>query len=313
MPQALVGIERTRGAREPVLTFVVLIVLFLCSGTLTFAHAGAPKSRHYSDDPLSIDISGSEADVISALQEVLAEPDIHGTNSYEKDKVLKGAKTADKTTIFEPWTEGGHVFYKVAQDVLAPRHFKDTGDIGTVAVRYIIQPVDPHTTHIRIDAAFLETARRELHPSDGSVEIAEFGVIREHLDKLVARRNAPPISPSESSSTIAEPAPVHPAVTSSLTPRPAAPIAPPVAAVAEGPSLGDLEAKVTALRRQVEAQITASDAHLKAAPYKSAANVVSLPPQTQVVVLIVTKYWFGVETADGHHGWLPRTQVEFVQ
>jgi len=38
------------------------------------------------------------------------------------------------------WTEGGKVFYKVRQQALDPRNFKDSGDVGTLAVRYVLQP-----------------------------------------------------------------------------------------------------------------------------------------------------------------------------
>jgi hypothetical protein len=309
----ILGTERTLASRGRIFTIVAILVLSLCVVASTSAFAGAPKERHYSDDPLSIDIAGSEADVLSALEEVLNDQNIHGTNSYEKDKTLKGAQKAETTSIFAPWAEGGHVFYKVARDVLSPRHFKDAGDQGTVAVRYVVQAVDAHTTHIRIDAAYVETARRELHPSDGNVEIAEFGEIRDRLDKLVAKRNVPPpVSPNESSSKSTDPENVNTATIARLKPAPA--VAVPVPSPAPvAPSIDELQSKVAALRRQVEAQVIARDAHLKAAPYKSAANVAQLPAQTHIVVLIITRYWFGVETPDGHHGWIPRSQVEFLQ
>jgi len=35
-----------------------------------------------------------------------------------------------------------------------------------------------------------------------------------------------------------------------------------------------------------------------------------LPRRTEVVVLIITPYWYGVETADRHRGWVHRSQLE---
>jgi hypothetical protein len=36
----------------------------------------------------------------------------------------------------------------------------------------------------------------------------------------------------------------------------------------------------------------------------------SLPAGSDVVILIVTSYWYGVETEEGEHGWIHRSQLE---
>jgi hypothetical protein len=56
--------------------------------------------------------------------------------------------------------------------------------------------------------------------------------------------------------------------------------------------------------------VKASGTSLKSAPYKSAANLQALAPYTDVVVLVVTPYWYGVQTADGHRGWVYHGEVE---
>jgi hypothetical protein len=38
--------------------------------------------------------------------------------------------------------------------------------------------------------------------------------------------------------------------------------------------------------------------------------VKSLEAGAEVVILIVTPYWYGVETTDGQHGWINRQQLE---
>jgi hypothetical protein len=36
----------------------------------------------------------------------------------------------------------------------------------------------------------------------------------------------------------------------------------------------------------------------------------SLEPGIEVMILISTPYWYGVETHDGQHGWIRRDQLE---
>jgi hypothetical protein len=56
--------------------------------------------------------------------------------------------------------------------------------------------------------------------------------------------------------------------------------------------------------------VKAPGADLKAAPFFSSSNVATLPAYTELMVVIVTPHWLGVETPDGHRGWLRLDQVE---
>jgi hypothetical protein len=38
--------------------------------------------------------------------------------------------------------------------------------------------------------------------------------------------------------------------------------------------------------------------------------VKTLAAYTEVVIVIVTPHWFGVETPDGQRGWLPTEELE---
>jgi hypothetical protein len=72
----------------------------------------------------------------------------------------------------------------------------------------------------------------------------------------------------------------------------------------------ELQAEITSLRHEVERRVKAPGADLKAAPFRSAASLKPLPAFTEVVVLIVTPHWLGVETPEGQRGWLPIEQLE---
>ena len=75
----------------------------------------------------------------------------------------------------------------------------------------------------------------------------------------------------------------------------------------------DLQQQVNDLHHELERQVKAPGADLKAAPFRSAATVRELPSKTSVLVLIVTPHWLGIETPDGQRGWLPVEQLEQFQ
>ena len=66
------------------------------------------------------------------------------------------------------------------------------------------------------------------------------------------------------------------------------------------------------LRRQVERIIKAPGGQLKSAPFQTATSLKTLEAGTEVVILITTPYWYGVETEDGQHGWVHRSQLELL-
>jgi hypothetical protein len=72
----------------------------------------------------------------------------------------------------------------------------------------------------------------------------------------------------------------------------------------------EMQEEIVSLRHQLERRVKAPGADLKAAPFQSAANLKTLSAFTEVVVLIVTPHWLGVETPDGQRGWLRLSQLE---
>ena len=72
----------------------------------------------------------------------------------------------------------------------------------------------------------------------------------------------------------------------------------------------NLEERVKDLRKQLERQVKAPGAPLKSAPFHTASTVQSLPPGTEILILISTPYWYGIETHEGQHGWIMRDQLE---
>lgn len=242
-----------------------------------------------------------EADVLQAVHEVAADQIVHGTFSYEKEKILYGAHAADSSTAFHDSPGGPNVFYKVAEPVLAPRYFKDSGDVGTLTVRYAVQAAGPATTNIQIDAVFID-ARHKAHASEGGVESAEYAAIKEHLQAIALKHQQEEEEAQDLDRRRKQ--------AEEQKQRPAKMELPAISSVPAGDSAKDLEAKIEQVRRQVEFRVKDAATPLKSAPFKSASNLQLLAARTEVVVLILTPYWYGVETEDGHRGWVQRSQLE---
>ncbi|HVO62861.1 MAG TPA: SH3 domain-containing protein [Terriglobales bacterium] len=277
-------------------------VVFALVAVLLLAVICAPQlfAASSSETALLVQINAPEADVLRAVQEVTEDQIIHGTYSYEKERTLYGAHAANAARVFGKWDQPGKVFYKVADNVLAPKFFKDSQDVGTISVRYVIQPIEAGTTSVRIDAIFVD-ARNVKHASKGSVEAAEYGAIQQHIQSLQTEQKQTEQAAQE---VAAERAARTAKVPAARTP------ADPGDSWSLGLTVPQLEQRVAELRREVELLTRESGASLKAAPYRSAATLASLPARTQVAVEVLTPYWYGVETEDGHRGWIHRSEVE---
>ena len=275
-----------------------LLALILFANLLACAFPAA-SPKELTTPGMTREFVAPLAPVRQAVVSVQKDHIIHGTLIFDKDPILTGAEAVDSTALFDPWKAGGEVFYKIRNQAIAPRHFLESADQGIIAVRYVITPVTEERTRVHIDAVYVETAHRVYHASDGSVEKAEMKEIKDALDSMIqAEMDAADARRREQSAELVrqsyvgqredEAARLDKAQTSAK----------------------DLEQEVAALRRELERRVKAPGADLKAAPYQSSANLKTLAAYTNVVVLIVTPHWLGVETPEGQHGWLPVSQLE---
>jgi hypothetical protein len=280
---------------------------------------------------LIVNVPFPESEVALVVQDVTQNGLIRGTKEYNKDEYISGATPATSTKIFKEWTDGGKVFYKVRLKAIDPRNFKNGGDVGTLAVRYVIQPQGDKNTVVHIDALFVEDFRKTVHLSDGSVESAEYKDIHDRLDAIESMRSQTVEAEKEKLEQAARkqlPVPATEPAQSTETPTIATPSAPAPAVLESssqvGPSAGDaspnpsvppsaaltLEERVHDLRQQLERLVKAPGGALKSAPFHTASTLQSLPAGTEVMIVISTTYWVGVETHDGQHGWMLRDQLE---
>jgi len=277
------------------------IVLLSAWLALTTAPSHGGERAKKSDYALgfSTEIPSPESIVLDAVEDVVNNGIIQGSKEYSKDPYIDQASAAASSALFPPWKADGKVFYKVRSKVLAPSNFKESQDEGTLAVRYVVQSKDPARTILRIDAVFVEDFRRVAHISTGSVESAEYKDIQDHVDAIELKNKQAVESERHRQQLLAEQA-----LKKKREQEEAAALA------ADPSSATDLEQRVQMLRRQVERIVKAPGAELRAAPFQSATTLKTLAPGAEVVILITTPYWYGVETADGEHGWIHHQQVE---
>lgn len=276
-------------------TWTVLLLSFLAVNAFTMAVA-----LHADDESPGyvFDLAAPDSEVVGIVKDVANDPILHGTYVYEKEKTLTGALPADSSSAFSPWQGPGRVFYKIRTDALSPRHFKDSTDVGTITVRYVVIPESATHTRLRIDAVFVENGRHKVHISDGSVETAEFGAIQAAVEKYHRDQQEAADAEKEREDEVTK------AVLARQRQQEAANLE-----AAEG-SVRNLEMRLHDLQHDLELQVKAGGADLKSAPFHGAANLKSLPAGTQVLIQIITPYWYGVETPEGQHGWLRHDMVE---
>lgn len=289
------GNPRARFRRT--LAIAMLSVFWLAIAVVPL-HGREHKKEQYGQS-FSTEIEAPESEVLQAVQAVADDGIIKGTFEYNKDKYIERANLVSSSSLFPEWKEPGTVFYKVRTQVLAPVNFKETGDEGTLAVRYVVQVRDANRTILRIDAVFAEDFRRTVHESNGSVESAEYKDIQDQVDALELQKTEAKQSEKQRQEELARQALERKNEEDET-----------LALATAQSSEQSLEKHVEELRRQAERVIKAPGAQLKSAPFQTASNLKSLDTGTEVVIVVATPYWFGVETEDGQHGWIRHDQLE---
>jgi len=276
-----------------------LVAVALVLGAATEAFPTWVPQQKTTDVPegFAIDLKASEANVLKAVEMVTQDTILHGTQVYAREDELTEAEAATSSAYYGPWTGPGHAFYKVRKQALSPQHFKNSTDVGTITVRYIVLGVAPNRTHVQIDAIFMEDGSKRIHTSDTTVETSEFAEIQSHIVRiqreerqtadLLQRRQLQLAAQSNVKERDAEAARLKDAES----------------------SVQSLELRLHELQHQAELRVKAQ-ANLKSAPFQHAATLPSVPANSDVLIEIITPYWYGVETVDGRRGWLRHDQVE---
>lgn len=276
-------------------------MILYASASLLFAATclQASPSKELTTPGLIREFTAPISDVRQAVVAIQKDHIIHGTLIFDKEPTLTGAEAVESTPLFDPWQGPGEVYYKIRPNAIAPRHFLESGDQGTIAVRYVIIPVDQDRTRVKVDALYFETAHKALHPSDGTVEKSEIKEIKDALDSFqAAAMEAADARRRELSAELVRKSYARQREKESTRLGNAQ------------TSAKDMEEEIVTLRHELERRVKAPGADLKAAPFQSAAILKTLSAYTDVVILIVTPHWLGIETPEGQRGWLPNERLE---
>lgn len=301
----------SRGVSVPMLWKIGAILMFLPAALPLSARE---KNATEYGTGLIVNVPFPENEVAQVVQEVIQNGIIRGTKEYNKDEYITGANPSTSTKVFPQWTEGGKAFYKVRLKALDPRNFKDSSDVGTLAVRYVVQAQGEKNTVLRIDARFVEDFRHSGHPSNGSVEGAEYKDIHDHLEALELMKAQTVEAQKEKQEQAAK---MQSSAPIDTTPATVASVAPANTGSTDAANNHDgqaspqtLEQHVQDLRRQVQRLVKAPGAPLQSAPFHTATTLQSLAADTEVLIVVSTPYWYGVETHEGQHGWILRDELE---
>ncbi len=315
---------KSTGLRRACAAF--LSILFL--GGLCFSRA-----RETGGASFSIDLDKPFAEVVSAVGDVAHSGSIKGTFEYRDEEQLNGAQFEEKSQLFPAWSQPGKVFFKVRKKTLSPSHFLNSNDVGTVAVRYVVQERSPNSTRLFIDAVFIENARHHGHPSDGYVETCEFGEIGKRLKdraqwqtQVAAGQqfspgaessSRPDATPPEAKPPEAKPveAPTGDAHVELLDSAKTGDLQRAIAEqksllASESANLDRLEAQARRLRTSEFVRVKSDRAELKASPYAHARVVEALTKGQEVTVLAKSAYWYQVRSENGKEGWISHSLLE---
>lgn len=289
--------KRTRPRAARLTGGATLLALF-CFPT---SDRAAPAASDLTTAGMVREFNSPLMEVRQAVLAVQKDHIIHGTLIFDKEPILNGAEAVETTPLFDPWPGEGEVYYKIRKDAIAPRHFFESADQGTIGVRYVIIPVTDVRTRVKIDAIYIENSHKTAHPSDGTVEKSEMKEVKDALESMEqAAQEAADARRRELSAELVRQSYARQREDESTRLEKAQ------------SSEKELEQQVNELRHDIERRVKAPGADLKAAPFQAAAVLKTLPAYAEVVILIVTPHWLGIETPEGQRGWLPVENLELL-
>ena len=127
--------------------------------------AGRDKDKISYGEGLIVNIPLPESEVEQVVEDVAQNGDYPGNQGIQQRRICQRRESARPLRrCFRPGPRVERFFYKVREQAIDPRNFKDSGDVGTLVVRYVVQPQGEKNTVLRIDALFEEDFRHTVHP-----------------------------------------------------------------------------------------------------------------------------------------------------
>jgi hypothetical protein len=267
---------------------------------LTPGIARSHPHLHYGEG-FSIDLDEPYDRVLQVIQAVSEDGIIRGSSEYRGTSELEGASPAKTCSAFKTPPAPGTVLYKVRAQTIAPEHFYDSNDMGTLAVRYVVNALGPKTTRLIIDAVFQEDNHHHFHSSDGTVENAEFLAISDEIRDIEDRE-----AKQRQDAASAEQAQKLSQLQAELDQEREQ-------LKAVNAKEQELQNKIQALQAGKPGHIRTASADLKVEPYNQSKTLQLLSQGDVVTVLQQTRSWYRVQVASGEQGWVYRLMLEVGQ
>ena len=272
----------------------LLCAIFLLSGVRL---APARDTTHYGDG-FTIDLDEPYDRVLQVVKEVSEDGVVRGSSEYKGVAELYGASPGTGSHAFHTAPAPGTILYKIRKDTLAPEHFFQSNDVGTVTVRYVVKALGPKSTRLNIDAIFQEDSHHHYHPSDGTVENAEFLAISDQIKDIDDRE----AKAKQDAEYAAEEKKMADLLTQLDQAR--------ADLKTEDAKEKELAKKVSAVSAGKPGRVKTATADLKAEPYNASKTLGSLSQGDAVTVLTQTRSWYRVQAASGTQGWVYRLMLE---
>src|SRR5512143_2460663 len=130
----------------------LLSLVLLVSGV---ERALARDTTHYGSG-FTIDLDEPYERVLQVVKTVSEDGVVRGTSEYKGSAEIYGAVPGTGSNACRTPPVPGTVLYKIRKDTIAPEHFYQSNDVGTLAVRYVVKALGPNSTRLNIDAIFQE-------------------------------------------------------------------------------------------------------------------------------------------------------------
>jgi hypothetical protein len=260
------------------------------------------KNRR-SEGALTVELATPFDTAVEVVSEAAADGTIRGTGDYATESEVTGALPATASSLLRPAEvpSGASVFYKVRSGTVAPRHYINSGDLGTVVVAYTVERISDEKSRLTIESVFVPDSRHGRSASDGSVETCEFTAIETRLKTLtLAKEQAKQQREKEQQEVrirtlrrqLADEQSRYDALNAEVQ---------------------QLEKRSLELRQLSVVRIKSSAARLKESPYAHAKVLQHLSEGEELDVLYRTTAWYRVSTSEGRIGWIYYSFLEPAQ
>jgi hypothetical protein len=276
-------------------SWVILSIVLLLT-TLSMA-----KDRH-AEGSLTIDLPASFDTAVQVVSEIAADGVIRGTAEYQVESEITGAQPALSSNLLKPEpVPGASYFYKVRQGALAPRHYKDSNDAGTLVVAYTVEKITDDKSRLTIESVFVPDSHHGRSASDGSVETCEFTAIETRIKTLQqAKLEAKQRQETEQQQVrirqlrreLADKQSQFDALNAEVQ---------------------QLQKRSSELRQLSVVKAKSSAVRLQVAPYAHSRTLQALTEGEELDVLYRSSSWYRVRTSSGSIGWVYASLLEPVR